>query len=333
MPNELTFLRNQAGIEATRGTDTPATRIVYADITMTPTRALGWGTQRTGTYNARRVPSYGRISVAGTGADVATYEDLPWWLLLGLKGGVTGVTDAGTPPAYTYTFVPSLTTDDLASITLEHNESDNPIQTTQTMVNSFTLRGDPDNNAEPSWMLDLEVLGRDWTSTTFTAALTDRTTEAITAAGTKIYMNDTAAALGTTQLLGTLINWSITVNNNLHFKAFAEDETSFAANRVGRGSRTVDAQFVFEFADSDELDNFLSTTPVERFVRLEREGSIIHDAITKRLRVDLNGYWSGFSRGDREGNLTATFTLQAGYNVTTATDLEIEVVNDLASLV
>lgn len=331
--NEVILLRGQAGIEATRGTPVAATRIVYADITPSIDRTLNFGRSRTGTYNARRRPSYSRIRPTFSAVDSATYEDLAWWLQFGLKGNVAGVGDAGTPEAFTYPFVPSLSTDDLESMTLEFNNASNAMEASQVMVNSFTLRGDADNDQESEWMLDLEMMARDVdTGITFTPALTHRDTEPIIARGTKIYMDDTAGALGTTQLLGKLINWSVTVNNNIHFKAFSEDENAFAANKVGRGERTVDAQFTVEFDDHDELDNFLSTTPVVRYVRLEREGSTIHTTVKNRLRVDLNGYWSSWSRSDREGNLTAVFGMQAAFDTTTSTDIEIEVVNDVETL-
>lgn len=332
--NEVFLLKNQAGIEVTRGTPVAATRKVYADITPSIDRPFNWGRSRTGTYNARRRPSTGRIRPTFSAVDSATFEDLPWWLQFGLKGGVTGVTDADTPPAYTYTFVPSLSTDDLKSMTLEFNEAGNPMESSQVMVNSFTLRFDSDNDSESEWMIDLELLGRDVTTgITYTAALSERVTEPILARGTKIFLDDTAAEIGDTQLLGYLINGSITVNNNLHMKAFSEDENYFAANRVGRGERTVDAQFTFEFDNHTELDNYLNPVPVERFVRLSREGTEINDAPTpKSMEIDLNGYWTSWSRSDREGNLTAVFGMQAGFNATTATDLSITVVNALASL-
>lgn len=330
--NEVILLKNQAGIEVTRGTAVAATRKVYADITPSIDRTLNWGRSRTGTYDARRRPSYSRIRPTFSGVDSATYEDLAWWGQLMWKGGVTGVTDGGTPPGYTYTFLPTLATDDLKSITLEFNEAGNPMESSQVMVTSWTLRGDADNDQESEWMLDLEMMGRDFTTgITYTAALGERTTEAIIARGTKVYVDD--ATMGSTQLTGKLINWSITGNNNIHFKAFAEDENAFAANKVGRGERTVDAQFTFEFDDADELDNFLSTTPVERLIRLEREGTTIHTTTKKRLRTDLAGFWSSWSRSDREGNLTAVFGLQAGYNTTLAGSFKAEIVNALASLV
>jgi hypothetical protein len=329
--NEDILLRAQAAIESVRGTDLAATRKVYAQITPSVVRPLSPFRNTTGTFKGRRRPSYARTKVSLSAMDEATYQDLPWWLQGCLKGGVTGVGDGGSPIAYTYTFLPTAATDDLASYTFEIGDVGNPYQTSQAMVNSWTLRMDSDNDAEPSWMLDLQLISRDWGTTTFTAALTDRTTEAILARGTKIYVD--TSTIGSTQLTGKLISASITGNNNLTFKSFAEDVTYVAANKVGRGEQTIDAQFTFEFDDNTEFANYLSTVPVQRKIRFEQSGgTAIHTTVFPRMRVDLYGYWSSWSRGTRVNNLTATFGLMAFYDSTATSDIVVAIVNSLITL-
>lgn len=286
-----------------------------------------------GTFHGRRRAAYGRAKVGFTALDLATFEDLPWWMKLGLKGGVTGTTDGGTPPAYTYAFDPTITSDDLNSVTLEFGETNNDYESGQVMMNSFTLRMDADNDSEPTWMLDAELIGRDWETTTFTGSIADRATETIDARGTKIYIDNAGGSIGTTQLTGALISASITVNNNIHFKAFAEDTVYVAANKVGRQQQTIDAQFTFEFDNDTEFANYRNTSgPVQRLIRIEKEGSTIHTTVKKRFRCDMYGYWNSWSRGDREGNLTATFGFAGFYDITATKTFGIEIVNALASL-
>lgn len=329
--NERIRELNQAGLETTRGTDAAATRKVYAVIDKSYNRPITEFTDRSGTYAGRRRVAYGRPQIGFTASDIATYEDLPWWFQMALKGGVSGVTDGGTPPAYTYTFVPSLSTDDLKSMTLEFNESGNPYQSTQVMVNSWTIRIDPDN--EGGWMFDAELLGRDWTTTTYTPAIADRTTEVVRAPGTKMYLD--TATLGSTQLTAHLISASITGNNNIHMKAFAEDDQTWAANKIGRGLRSFDAQFTLEFDGDTQFAQYRNTTPTEVFIRMEREGTQIHgtSVTNKRVRLDMNGYWSTIGWGDREGNIIATFGFQAFYDAVSGYDFSASVVNALATLV
>lgn len=329
--NEDILLQAQAAIEVTRGTDLAATRKVYAQFTPSVVRPLSPFRNTTGTYHGRRRASYGRTKVSLSASDEATYQDLPWWFQLCLKGGVTGVDDGSG--AYTYTFTPTITSDDLKSITLELGDSGNPYQSSQVMVNSWTLRMDADNDAEPAWMLDLELIGRDWSTTTFTAAIGDRTTEPILARGTKLYIDDGGGTMGSTQKTGTLISCSITGNNNLTYKAFAEDTTYVAANKVGRGEQTFDAQFTFEFADDTEFAKFRSTVPAERLIRLEQSGgTAIHTTVYPRMRLDMWGYWSSWSRGTRVNNLVATFGFMGFYDTTDSKTFSAAIVNALSSL-
>ena len=290
MPTNETILRlNQAGLETTRGTGVAATRKVYANIEPSYDRPITEFTDTSGTFEGLRRVAYGRPNIGFAATDLLTYEDAAWWFQLLLKGGVAGVTDGGTPPAYTYTFIPSLSTDDLKTMTLEFNESGNPYKATQVMNTDWTIRIDPDN--EGGWLLDANFIGITWATTTYTGSITDRTTEVIKAPTTKLYID--AATIGTTQVTGKFISGTVTGDNTPHLKAFAEDELSWPANKVGRGRRTFTAQFVMEFDSDTEFANYRATTPVERFIRLETSGTQIHGSTVtnKRIRIDMNGYW------------------------------------------
>lgn len=332
--NEIILKKVQAGLETTRGTGVATTRKVYAQVMGSYDKPLGTFEDTTGTFAARRRAIYGREQIGFTLTDIATYEDLAWHMQMAMKGGVAGVTDAGTPPAFTYSFIPSLSTDDVKSATYEHGEPGNVYKSTQVMTNSWTLRGDSDSDDEPGWMFEAEQLGRDWTTSTYTAAITDRTTEPIIMRGTKLFVDPAGGTLGSTQLLAHLISFSITGNNNLHFKAFAEDQTGFAANKVGRGARTFDAQLVIEFDNDTEFANYRAVAPVQRLVRLEREGTQIHgtSVTNKRVRIDIGGYWQSIAFGDREGNMTVTLGLAGFYDSTLGFDTKVEVVNALTTL-
>lgn len=331
--NELVLQKAQAGIESTRGTGVAATRKLYAQITPSYDRPLMDFSDQTGTYFDRRRVAYGREKVSFSAVDIATYQDLPWWLGMGLKGGVTGTSDSGTPtPAYTYTFAPSASSDDLKSITLEYGEPGNVYETTQVMMQSWTLRGDADNDSEPGWMFDASLIGRDRTTSSYTSAIADRSTDVILARGTKIYVDDAGGSHGGTQLSGKLITFSLTCDLGLHFKAFMEDESTYAANKVGRSAMRVNGQFQFEFDADTEFAKYRNATPQQRLIRLEREGATIHTTVKQKATVDLWGYWSSFSHGDREGNMTATFGFSGFYDTTAGKLIEVKLVNALSTL-
>lgn len=330
--NEIILKKVQAGIEATPGTGVAATRKVYAQMSSTYDRPLANFQDTTGTFSARRRVMYGRPNVGFSGTDICTYEDLAWWFQLLLKGGVTGSEGSGAPKPYTYAFVPSLSTDDLKSLTLEFGEPNNAYKSTQVMANSFTIRGDSDSDDEPGWMLDVEMMGRDWSSSSYTGSITDRTTEVIITRGTKVYVDEPGGTIGTTQMTGRIISFSLTGNINRHMKAFMEDELAYAANKYGRGERTFDAQIVMEFDSDTEFAKYRSTTPVQRLIRIEREGTTISGAVKKKATIDLAGYYSSFAEGDREGNMIATFGVSGYFDQTLGYDCSATVVNALATL-
>jgi hypothetical protein len=333
---EKVFELAQAGIETTRGTAVAATRKWY--VALAPwkyERALTWGTNVTGTRFPRRQPSYARPVTGFTGTEDLSYEDLAWVLQFIIKGGVTGVTDAGSPPVYQYAFQASPSTDDIKSMTLEYGTPTLSYEANQVMVNSATFRFDPDNQA--NWQADYEMIGRAPSQTAKTS-LSDRAgRELIQAPGTLLYIDDAGGTVGTTQITGRFIGGTLTINNNLAFKAFAEDTNDFAANKVGIGDYTVDCQLTFEF-DSDTEYAYYRTTgaPVQRLIRIYRQGTQLHSPApggNKRAYFDLYGYWSSVESGYRDNNKILTFGFEAGYDVTAGYQLKAFVYNGLATLV
>lgn len=328
--NEEILRLNQAAIESTRGTDLAATRKVYANITPNFTKALREFSDTSGTFEDRRRKAFDRQIMTFAAVDLLTYEDLAWWFQFMLKGSVAGVGDSGSPEAFTYTFVPSLSTDDLASMTLEWNHVGNAYESHQVMVNDWQIQIDPDNQG--GWILNANMLALGVASATHTASIADRTTEVIKAPTTKLYIDGTAANIGTTQVTAKFIGATISGNNAIHFKAFAEDETSFAANKVGRGARRHSATITMEFDSDTEFDNMRDGT--DRFVSFQTTGTQIHgtSVTNKAARIDINGPWETISWSNRQGNIIATFGIAGFYNATTGSSLEASVVNDIETL-
>ncbi len=333
--NELILTKTQAAFESVRGTDLATTRIVYAKNMPKYEKSLMEFQDMSGTFFDRRRAAYAREKVSFTMNDILTFEDAPWWFEQFIRGGVSPVADAGSPIAYTRTYAPSASTDDLKSCTYEFNEAGNVYKTNQVMVTQASLRMDSDNDSEPGWMADIEQIGIGWTPSTYTAAIPQRTTEVILARGTKLFIDDAGGTLGTTQKLGSLISASITINTGIHFKAFSENATGFAPGKVGRQAYRVDAQFTFEFDSDAEFAKYRNSQPQARLIRLSSEGSQIHGspAVNKLLQIDFpNGIWSSWSRGDREGNLTATFGMSAFYDATAANIISVKTINALVTL-
>lgn len=335
--NEVILLTAQAGFETVRGTGVAATRKVYAQFDPTYTRTLMQFRNQTGTYMGRRRAAYGREKVTFSVSEQMTFEDLVFYLKLAIDKTITPTGDAGSPVAYDWEYLPDIEADNLGSITLEHGEPGNQYESNQGMVNALTLRMDSDNDQEASWMIDADMMFLNWKTTTFTPAIPDRETEIVLARGTKIYIDDEGDNFGDTQLVAGLITFTATITNNIHFKPFAEDERTATPGAVGRGELYIDCQVTMEFDNDDEFalyrnDGTADELPVLRKVRIERDGTIIHDAVRKHFHLDVAGYWNSWSRADREGNLIATMGLAGFYNVDEGIMFLIDVVNALSTV-
>ena len=161
--NELILRKVQAGLETTPGNGVAATRVVYAQTQLSYNQPVQEFVDQSGTRFADRRFAQGRATVGLSATDMVTFEDLPWWMQMGIKGGVTA-TNPATPGSgtgsgtvgYGYYFKPSASVFDLKTATLEVGEPGNVYKTTQAAVNSFTLRFDPDS-AEQSGPLTVGV--------------------------------------------------------------------------------------------------------------------------------------------------------------------------------
>lgn len=328
--NEEILNRLQAGFEASPGVAATPTRKLYAVAAPTVDSPISWYNDTTGTYANRRRVTKGRTRASWRITDLATFEDLHWWFYLLVEG--TPNESIGTDPSVLiHEFIPDLDTDTLRSATLEWGDPGNKYTSSQAYANSFTLRGNSDSDSEMGWMLETELIARTFAPLAAFTALTDRETEVITARGTQCFIDDDPVGIGTTEV-ETLINWSVSGAINRHTKAFSKDEFYVALGRTGRQGRTFDAQVTLEFEDDTEFEKYRSTTPVQRAIRLSRDGSEIATGENRNLTLDLLGYWSAVSFGNREGNKTITLSLQAGYDASEAYDAKFAITNDQAAI-
>lgn len=328
--NEERLRRTQAGIEAVRGTRDVVTRRLRERVRLLDTREPLEFAEDDGTFDAWQTFAQGPVTVAGTAEGPASFEDWPWWLLLGFDGDPTLTSDAGTPAARTRLYTPNPEEDDLASATMEHGVPDNAYVSDMVMVPEWTVRGDIDGDA--SWMFSSRLIARNLEPLPggFTPAVPVTNRDLIKAAGTKITIDDSAAALGTTPLLGKGISFALTCNSAITPKRFLEDENQMSA-RVGRGARQITGQIRIEFDTDDEREHYRNGEP--RAIRIEREGPIIHGAVRKRARIDIpRAYWLAPSDDPRESNMTLTFGFRAYKDAAIGYPARIEVINALATL-
>lgn len=323
--------RVQAGIQVSRGTNVAATRRVYGTIVRQVTQAVEEINDESGTFWDGATVVQGDADIGFTLDAIATYEDLPWWLQIGLDGSLAGVSDADTPPAYTYTADPSGSADDLDVATFEYGWGSLVYESGNVVINSMTIACD--RASTNTWKITADMIARDWVVSTFTGAIGERTREAIRARATKLYIDEPGGTIGTTEILDTWRSWSVTIQNNIEPKRFGEDD-EFIAIDFARGKQMVTGEVVLEHSTDGEFAKQRLMT--SRKVRFQQSGTLIHDTpdVYKRCRIDLpNLYWNAPAENIIGENIVNSFGFVAKPTGAGAAPIVIETVNDLATLV
>ena len=317
---------------------------------VTPTRAVAWSgvleyqpnwTQQTyldvGSIDPV-LPDY-RI-----GADITasltgplTYDDIPLIMAAGVRGGQTAVTSSST---YQWTH--------------------QALSLTATTLDEFTTTWG-DDVAGDAWqardgILETIELGFDeslgpWTFTggwrygyadAFEAPATNFAVGSnlplVFGADTKLYIDDTSAGIGSTEITGALHRASISITNSIDLKRFAGDASRFAIAGYGLTSREITASFTFAktsqtVGSGTEVADWLNADPVNRFVKiLVTSPSIISGAIPYSWDLRLSGNWTARTDEAVGGNAVVTLELRGRYDAGLGYALRSYVVNNRPTL-
>jgi hypothetical protein len=142
----------------------------------------------------------------------------------------------------------------------------------------------------------------------FTTGIADRVRETIEAPGTKLYL-DTSSAIGTTEVPGRMISFSVNYNVNSSGKRFMDNTTGYS--RFGFGATVVTGQVRLEGDDRDEYDAWIAGTDSK--IRIKQTGSVIDSGAgtTKSAQIDIPFVeWDALTEDDRENNVTFTLTFR-----------------------
>lgn len=163
----------------------------------------------------------------------------------------------------------------------------------------------------------------------FTAGIADRTRETIEAPGTKIYLD--TGTIGTTEITGRIISWSVNYNINSAGKRFMDNTTGYS--RFGFGATAVTGQIRFEADERDEYDYWIAGT-AER-LRIKQTGSTIDSgtSTTKTAQIDVPYIqWDGVSEDDHDNNVTWTMSFRGYVDASAAYPIRFITKNKLSAL-
>lgn len=143
----------------------------------------------------------------------------------------------------------------------------------------------------------------------------------IFAADTALYINDTAGAIGTTQISNALHGGRIRITNTIDRKRFMNGSNSrFAVAGFTLAEREIEAEFTFAKADaivglgSSELRKLFQASPSTRFVQLKSISTEIAGGSTAySWTQDLPLTWRTRGDGEMGGNTTVTLTGRGRY--------------------
>lgn len=329
------------------------------DTAATATRALPWrGTPEInqnwtfddkdeGSLHKISPPSQRRWDITESLQGPLAYDDWPYAAEVSLIGGITP-TGAGT--AKTWTHQPtSLTVSPLQMVTEQFGDdvTTDWFQLIGGVAEQLTLTGNEDMGPVQVALNMRYAVANSTGSTAHPVSGTVPTTGLtvdddphwVYMADCELFIDDSAASIGTTKISDALHTLELTVTNNFDLKAFANgSNTRFQIRGYGRGEQELSLALQFaKTADTvgtgSESDDWMSNTAVKRFVELRfTSPDIITGTTPYSLSIKLPLWYVTRADGEIGGNTTVTLTGTGGYDSTLTYPIKAVCVNALASL-
>lgn len=324
---EVALRKVQGALEATRGTPVAATRKVYATGHLMKDINLLVPVEDRGTFIQNYRSIQGVVTASATLDGGASYEDLPWWCQMMLKGGVTGTVSGVT--AYTYLFVPTAGVDDIKTADFEWGDETQAYRMIYAMVDSWEIKGEPNG----FWSFTANLIGNDMATFTFTAALGERTVEDVNMYLTKLAIG-AAGAVPSSYMTGRFISFSLTGKNNLARKYFS-DGVAPTLGGIGRGKREFALTLRMEGNAATIAERTVWEAGTSRVARITATGSAIAGStgpIYRSVDIVFPGKWETVVVAERDTNTVLDFTMRNEYDSVLGYDLSVSATNALATL-
>lgn len=318
----------QLGKETVRGTAVAATTQLIGEADLVPEYPVHRNQHPIGVYSEFSGASIRMMKEVSIPVRMeANYAQLLHFLLMGIKGGVT---PTGAGP-YTWTFLKSETADPAPNTftverRLESGGSNFDEEVEYVFARALTLRG----AFGEVLALEADLVGRQLSSSTLTTVAVPTTDiEPMPLSLAKVYIDDTWAALGTTQVTGQVLDLSVVVNTGLFAGRFIDGTETFSAYKVRAYS--LRAELTLEYAGQvHNTEKAKALAQNGRFVRLEFPGTA-----SRSFKIDMalrheNAEIASVS--ERDGMEIARLALVGFNDPTSGNTLQFEVINNLAAL-
>jgi hypothetical protein len=258
-------------------------------------------------------------------ADGMYFEGFPLLFNACVDGGVTGVEQTTGEGDYLWTFAsPQTGAETLDTFTLEKGADDPAAATAGSDIAyclspEMTITGDcVSGEVHCTATFD----GAEVVPTTMTGALSLPTAEYMVGRLSRIYVDDTWAALGGSEIASALINWSVTINGGAHHKFFGGTVRAPSGHQQGEIFGTASFTFERNAAVRTEMQKYragaATYTQDDRYISLQVTGNQIGAGDSQTLQLDMAGYWVDWQLqgGVEEGNSLDVANFEFAYDPT-----------------
>ncbi|MDY6834336.1 MAG: hypothetical protein SVY53_05990 [Chloroflexota bacterium] len=323
-----TLRKAQIGKETTHGDSVAATTRLLGKFTHKEVPEFDEVEEHTGmlSKHIRAATKTGTIAEIGR-EGTFTFEQAPYFLGMCIKGGVVGE-QVDASAAYRWAYERNLSgVNDPDSYTWEIGNAVQAFKTKFGLGKSLEVGG----VSNKLLTLKCDMFGQDFSKCNFTPALSLPVVEDAVTRKTGLYLDDTAAALGTTQVSSTLLdfNWKLDTgmipddccDGELWFTDFTEVSTMI----------TLEMTFKFNNGANLEYEKYYDKQP--RFMRLITQGSEIEPGYAKSIKLDACfDYRDWGALEEDNGRDTVKIKMESLYDPTWGKEWLIEVVNALSTL-
>jgi len=268
-------------------------------------------------------------------ADGAYFQLFPLLFSCGLLGSVSPAEQTSSEGDYLWTFAaPQTATENIESMTLEVGDNAQAYEIPYVQVRSITISGDCISGEVH---VSAECYGQFVKQTTITGAISAPAVDMCIGKLSQIYIDDTWAEVGTTELASCLVNWEVTLNTGAHPKFWGSATRNYTSHE--QGAITGEATFTLE-RKTDVATEELKFRPASgyaqtlRAVELKMTGTAIGEGDSHSLVLDMAGIWTSWATlsAEEEGNSLDVCTLTFGYDTTGAQSFQALVTTDVSAI-
>lgn len=328
---EIPFEVLYAALEAARGTAiTPPTHALTLTGMVTPVNEYYRPDSSSGTLaeytRAQIVRQWGEWEAEGA-LDPATS---PLLFNMALKAVTTPTTPSGGTTTRLWTFVPTITADDIKSATITFGDPN-----VQLWRAPFCMVDDLEIDADASGT-DGATIKLSGTSQ-FPIKVANPTPPAqiigpLLMPGSMQVFLDTASPIGTTELVGRAVSANFKLSTGVTYKYLANGTTgNLSYTRIGRAKRHAESTVVFELLDTAQYDVFAAGTPAKLRVRIN--GPLIEGMLYHYVEWDIYGPLDAMKWGELEkSNRTIELMVKSQTDTTLGADFAVRVQNNRTML-